>query len=71
MANNFTNPAKVRWESISKEFQEKILSNVWCSSCLKATTIINFSGRINKGDLILTGQCIVCSKKVARLIEGE
>jgi len=35
------------------------------------TTITDFQGRVERGDLILTGSCATCGGKVARLIEGE
>jgi hypothetical protein len=71
MSGEFTGKAKAMWDAIPPQFQEKILTNVWCVHCSKATTITNFSGRVEKGDLILTGQCVTCGGKVARLIEGE
>ncbi len=43
----------------------------WCSNCSEITTIINFKGTIESGDLILRGECRKCGYKVARLIESE
>lgn len=36
----------------------------------QALTITHFTGRIERGDLILTGQCIQCHGEVARVVEG-
>jgi hypothetical protein len=33
-------------------------------------TITNFSGTINRGDLLLVGKCAECHGDVARVIEG-
>jgi hypothetical protein len=71
MSGEFTGKAKAMWDAIPPQIQERILTNVWCGHCSKATTITNFSGRVEKGDLILTGQCATCGGKVARLIESE
>ncbi|MBK8129656.1 MAG: hypothetical protein IPK53_12415 [bacterium] len=36
----------------------------------KKTTIINFKGNIQQGDLILRGECLRCGGVVVRLLEG-
>ncbi len=67
----FTPQALKRWESIPADTRQRLLSNVWCAHCSKETTITGFTGRIQRGDLILTGQCIKCHGEVARVIEGS
>ncbi len=67
----FTKPARQRWESIPLEHRKLFLSKVWCGNCSQGTTITDFSGRIERGDLILTGQCARCCGNVARVIEGS
>ncbi|MFH0924311.1 MAG: hypothetical protein V1872_01545 [bacterium] len=71
MDKKFTPDAKIIWDSIPSQIQDKLLKNVWCPKCSKITTIINFEGKIVMKDLILTGACTICESKVARLIEGE
>jgi hypothetical protein len=71
MSGEFTGKAKAMWDAIPPQFQERLLNNVWCVHCSGVTTITNFKGHVEKGDLILTGQCVTCGGKVARLIEGE
>ena len=71
MDEKFTSKAKTRWNSIPPQIQKTLLSNVWCSNCAKATTITNFGGTIEGGDLILRGTCKRCGNKVARVIESE
>jgi hypothetical protein len=71
MSGEFTGKAKAMWDAIPPQAQERILTSVWCVHCSKATTITNFGGRVEKGDLILTGRCVTCGGKVARLIESE
>jgi hypothetical protein len=69
--NKLTGKALEKWEGISKEFQEKILKNVFCVQCHGVTEIVDYTGRVEKGDLILTGKCKKCGHGVARLIENE
>ncbi len=68
---NFTSPARQRWESMPVDLRQRLLSNVWCGQCRHETTIINFSGAIKGGDLLLVGQCAECRSDVARVIEGS
>lgn len=68
--NGFTPQALKRWESIPGEVRQRLLRNVWCAHCSKETTIAHFAGRIERGDLILAGQCNRCHGDVARVIEG-
>jgi len=68
---SFTPQALKRWESIPADASRRLLRSVWCAHCSKETTITNFTGRIQRGDLILTGQCNKCHGKVVRLIEGS
>jgi len=66
----FTPPAARRWAELGGQLQTKLLNNVWCGECRRTTTIVNFKGKIERGDLILVGECIECAGPVARLIEG-
>ncbi len=67
----FTKPARERWEALPSTLRQRLLSNVWCGSCRQETTIKNFSGTMKSGDLFLSGECIKCHGKVARLIENS
>lgn len=67
----FTKPARERWEVLPSALHQRLLSNVWCGSCRQETTIKNFSGTMERGDLLLSGECIKCQGKVARLIENS
>ena len=66
----FTKPARQRWETIPPDIRQKLLSNVWCGQCHCETTITNFRGAIEGGDLLLEGKCATCRSDVARVIEG-
>ena len=66
----FTPEARAFWETIPADVRPKLLSNVFCVHCRDEVTIINFSGRVERGDLILVGKCSVCGEGVARVIEG-
>jgi len=59
------------WEEIPVEFQEKILDNVFCSHCRDSVKIVDYSGSVVSGDLLLKGHCEICGHEVARLVEGS
>lgn len=67
---SFTPQALKHWEAIPGEIRQRLLRNVWCAHCSKEVTITHFTGRIQRGDLILTGHCNKCQGEVARVIEG-
>jgi len=71
MENNFTKEAQVKWDNIPKYDQDDFLSNVWCGSCGGVTTMVFYTGKLDKGDLILTGTCEKYGNNVARLIEAR
>ena len=50
--------------------KEKVLKNVFCAKC-GVTEMVKFSGKMQKGDLILRGSCAKCGGKVVRLIESS
>ncbi len=65
-----TKEAMQRWNQIPDDVKPQLLSNVYCSKCKDAVTIINFQASMDGNDLILKGNCTVCNHNVARLIEG-
>jgi hypothetical protein len=65
----FTSEALRIWKEVP--CQQKILANVWCSKCSGSTTIINYSGFLEQGLLILKGKCIKCNHQVCRVLENE
>ena len=65
MSGEFTDDAKAMWGAIPQNVQEQLLKNVWCVHCKSATTITDFTGEMEKGDLILRGLCINCGGGVA------
>ena len=71
MDSLFTPQARKIWTLIPKYNQEKLLHAAWCSTCAKQTTIVEFTGQIQEGDLVLTGKCEQCGSKVARIIENK
>lgn len=66
----FTAPARARWESIPAATRKLLLANVWCGRCCHEVMIVNFSGAIKSGNLLLAGQCAECQGDVVRVIEG-
>lgn len=65
----FTAPAAKLWATIPIHTKKLLLSNVWCGKCRHEVTIINFSGAVKAGDLLLVGFCSECRGDVARVIE--
>jgi hypothetical protein len=51
-------------------FQERILHNVWCPHCGDMTTMTDFTGEVHGRSLVLSGTCVTCRGKVARVLEG-
>ena len=65
----FTLQAARRWSELDGTLKMRLLNNVWCVACHTTTTIVQFTGRIEQGDLVLDGRCINCGGPVARVIE--
>jgi hypothetical protein len=70
IVDKFTPEAKRFWQGLPDGHKELIIANVWCGSCRNAMTIVNFSGKVEGGDLILEGECQKCGDPIARLIDG-
>lgn len=66
----FTPLARAKWQEVPEGVKPLILANIWCVKCRSDTTMIDFGGHIDRGDLILEGHCDKCHSKVARLLEG-
>ena len=64
----FTIPAAKFWASIPDNSKKLLLSSVWCSKCSHEVTIINYSGVVKAGDLLLVGLCSECRGDVAKVI---
>lgn len=60
--------AKLKWNKISKEMQQRFINNVFCSKCF-TTTIVNYTLASKDGGLLLDGKCKTCDSDVARFIE--
>ena len=65
----FTAPAARLWASVPSGSKKLLLSNVWCSKCHHEVTIINYSGVIKAGDLLLVGLCSECHGDVAKIVK--
>ena len=65
----FTSPAAKLWASVPNNSKKLLLSNVWCSKCRHEVTIINYSGVVKAGDLLLVGLCSECRGDVAKIIK--
>jgi len=66
---SFTPQARQLWENVPAHIRPKLLSNVYCGECRGATTIVNYSGSVKQGLLVLEGSCQQCGSEVARVID--
>lgn len=57
------------WSAIPADQQMRILNNVWCVKCMKATSMGEASGKIENGMLSLKGVCTRCNGIAARIME--
>jgi len=48
-----TKPARAFWEAIPEQQRHAHLANVWRTKCTSETTIVDYHGRLESGDLIL------------------
>ena len=71
MQEGFTPEAWARWTAIPLELRKRLIGNVWCSHCTGETTIVDYSGVVETGNLVLEGSCATCGGPVARVIEGR
>ena len=67
--DKFTPQAAVLWSTIPEMGRERILASVFCVKCGGAVQMIDFSGKEERGNLILEGFCGKCGNAVARLVE--
>lgn len=67
----FTPKAAAFWAKIDMQHRALILDNVVCGHCRCVVEIIDYSGSIVSGDLLLKGKCARCGHDVARLVEGS
>ena len=70
MQSKFTAEASQFWQALPDEHKQALIANVWCGSCSEETTIVDFSGKMERGNLILEGECRECRGPVGRLVEG-
>jgi len=58
------------WNAMPSHARAQILANVYCTHCRGAVTMVDASGTLRRGDLVLEGKCAKCGHEVARLVEG-
>jgi hypothetical protein len=59
------------WNAIPTDAKKKLLANVFCGHCRGAVSIVNVTGTVKGGDLVLNGNCAVCGHDVARHVESS
>jgi len=65
----FSAGASKLWNAIPADARKLLLANVYCGHCRGAVSILNVTGAVKGGDLVLYGNCAVCGHDVARHIE--
>lgn len=65
-----TRPAKPIWDGIPEVYKKAILLSAWCDNCDEGTLLVDFHGRVVRGDLLLEGRCAQCGEPVELLV-GE
>jgi transcription elongation factor Elf1 len=51
--------AAKKWSKIPKDFQKKLIDNVYCNKC-GVTTIVNYTLKDGEYGVILEGTCKTC-----------
>lgn len=62
--------AAQKWSKLSHDLKNKLLGNVFCSSC-GVTTIVEYTLHDEKFGILIKGKCKKCGMDVARLVEDE
>ncbi|MBB6449966.1 hypothetical protein HNR44_001944 [Geomicrobium halophilum] len=62
--------AAQKWKQLPKDIRERLLRNVFCSSC-GVTTIKGYTLHDDTQGVLLKGKCKTCGEDVARLVEDE
>jgi hypothetical protein len=65
----FTAPAARIWNAISPGDQQTLVSAAWCSNCHQEVTIVDYSGSIKAGHVLLRGTCSSCDAAAYRFVE--
>ncbi|WP_096186490.1 hypothetical protein [Evansella halocellulosilytica] len=61
--------AAQKWAKVPKDFQEKLIHNVFCRNC-GVTTIVDYEIKDDNQGLTLEGKCKQCGENVVRFVEG-
>jgi len=65
----FTTEAALLWGGIPVEIQKRILKNAFCAKCHVVVELVDYTGTVENGDLVLDGSCAVCGHAAARVVE--
>ncbi len=69
--SQLTPEARLFWNRIPHYDQNRILTHVWCTTCLKAQPVEKAFMFMEHQHLMLKGKCKKCGSDVVRLIESE
>ena len=61
--------AMQKWSEFPKDFQKRIIDNVFCGECF-VTTIVDYDITLtDDGFVLLKGKCKKCGENVARVVD--
>jgi hypothetical protein len=63
--------ANAKWDALPQSVRDTILATVWCSQCMKTTTLAEPEYQLINDGLIVNGKCTACGGTVGRYLEGE
>lgn len=69
--SRLTETATRLWEAVPEQARQRILANVWCTTCRRETTMVDYEGRVRRRDLVLQGHCVRCGGVVSRVVESD
>ncbi len=59
------------WNNMSKEHKKIIVDSIYCGKCADITTVKDCIIYPAGKSLVISGKCLKCGNKVARVLEGE
>jgi len=69
MARTKNMEAMLKWDEFPKDFQQRVIENIFCVNC-RVTTIIDYDITLTDGGFVLLkGKCKKCGGSVARVVD--
>ena len=65
----FTLQAELLWHTVPASAKKRVLQNVYCGGCRGTAEMIDYTGSVKNGDVLLKGACAKCGRLVVRVVE--